>query len=84
MPNSRTDKATPYELFHRRKPDLSNLIQFGQEAHVFDYRSAQSKFSPKTIEPYVIGYGDRYNFYRCIAPDGDKVVITSDVMVASH
>lgn len=84
VPNKRTGEKTPYELFHGRKPDLSNLMKFGQEVFVLDHSKGISKFSAKTKEAYVVGYGERFNTYRCLIPDSTELVITADVVAARH
>lgn len=83
-PNKRTVDATPYELYHGRKPDLSNLMKFGEEVYVLDHKKGISKFSAKTIEAYLVGYGDRFNTYRCLIPNSTDVITTSDVVAAPH
>lgn len=82
--NSRSRGKTPFELFYGRKPDLSHLVPFGQQVHIKDRSRTKSKFDPKTIEAFVVGYGARVNTYRCLEADSREVVITSDVVPASH
>lgn len=82
--NSRSRGNTPFELFTGKRPDLAHLIKFGQEVHVLDHNRGLSKFSAKTIEAYVVGYGSRVNTYRCFIPNTKDVMITSDVVPAAH
>lgn len=82
--NRRTGDVTPYEMFHGRKPDLSNLMKFGQEVHILNNERGISKFSAKTKEAYVVGYGDRVNTYRCLTPNSTEVTITADLVPARH
>lgn len=84
VPNKKTGDKTPYELFHGRKPDLSNLMKFGQEVFVLDHSKGISKFSAKTKEAYVVGYGERFNTYRCLIPNSTELLITADVVAAKH
>lgn len=84
IPNKRTGDVTPYELFHGRKPDVSNLVKFGQEVYILDHTKGISKFSAKTTEAHVVGYGERFNTYRCLMLNTSNIVITSDVVVAPH
>ena len=83
---TRTGGKTPFELFHSRKPDVSHLIKFGQEVFIIDHSRKESKFSPKTIEAFVVGYGQRQNTYRCLIRDNanNTIKVTSDVIPASH
>lgn len=84
MTNSVNKEKTPFELFLGHKPDLSHIVPFGQEVHVIDHSTRASKFSPKTIEAYVVGYGERVNTYRCLISGTKDILITSDVVPASH
>lgn len=84
LTNKRTADKTPYEIFYGRQPDYSYLIEFGQEVHVLDKSHHLTKFEPKTVEAYMVGYGDRANTYRCYHQRKDDVMITSDVFVAPH
>lgn len=83
--STRTDGKTPFELFHKRKPNISNLLAFGQELFVYDdYHPKQSKFSPKMIEAFMVGYGPRVNTYRCFLKGTKEVRVTSNISVAGH
>lgn len=84
LTNKRNRDKTPFELFHGKAPQFSHMIEFGKELHLLDSRRGESKFQSKTIEAYMVGYGSRNRTYRCYNPRTQDIVISSDVIVASH
>lgn len=82
--NSRCGEKTPFELFHGKAPDYAHLIEFGRELQLLDSKKGISKFSSKTREVFMVGYGDRINTYRCYDPKNNDIVISSDVVIANH
>lgn len=84
MPNGRTGNKSPFELFYGRPAVYSHLIEFGKEIHVLDNNKAESKFSVKTIEGFMVGYSDRINTYRVYNPHKHIVMISSDIIEAPH
>lgn len=84
LPNTHTGDKTPFELFHGKSPDYSYLLEFGLELHALNNSQSLSKFQPKTMEVFMVGYGDRTNTYRCFDPVKKTVIITADVYSARH
>lgn len=84
MTSSRNPEVTPFEILHGHPPDMSHLIRFGEELHIYDHSSKASKFSPKSIEAYMVGYGPRVNTYRCWMRGSTDISVTSDVVPAKH
>lgn len=84
MINKRHPDMTPFELFYGRKPNLAHLVKFGQPVHVIENRRRDSKFSAKTREAFVVGYGKRLNTYRCLIKGTKEIVTTCDVVPAHH
>lgn len=82
--NKRCGDKTPFELFHGKAPDYSNLIEFGKELQALDTKKGLSKFSSKTKDVYMVGYGERINVYRVYNGKTHDVELTSDVVIASH
>lgn len=82
--NVRTAKRTPFELYSGRKPDVRHLVRFGQPVHVLNHDKGISKFSAKTTEAYIVGYGPRTNSYRCFIANSKEIITTSDVFPANH
>lgn len=82
--NSRNHEQTPFQMFHSKVPSYAHLVPFGKEMHLLDSARGLSKFGSKTVEVYMIGYGDRLNTYRVWDPARNKVVISADVVIAKH
>lgn len=75
---------TPYELWTNRKPNLSHLREFGEEAHVIDESRKESKWSPKTKRALLVGYTHKANTYRMYVPEDHRVVVTCDVVFRKY
>ena len=84
MPTKRNPDATPFEPFFKRKPDISNLMKFGQAVHALSRQRGLSKFESRTVEAIIYGYGPRFNTYRCHQDGSQKIIITIDVAQAKH
>lgn len=82
--NRRNGDKTPFELFYGKVPDYAHLIEFGRELQLLDSKKGVSKFSSKTRDVFMVGYGDRVNTYRCYDPKTNDIVISSDVVIANH
>lgn len=84
IPSARSGNITPYERFFGRKPDLSHLIPFGQPAHALNASRNLSKFDSRTLEVFIVGYSSRINTYRCYKQETKEIMITCDVVPATH
>lgn len=84
MTSTRNPEVTPFEILHGNSPDMSHLIRFGEELYIYDHDSRASKFSAKSIEAYMVGYGPRVNTYRCWIKGSNDITITSDAVPAKH
>jgi len=84
VPTKSNPDATPFELFFKRKTDISNLMKFGQAVHALSRQMGPSKFKSQTIEAFICGYGPRFNTYRCYQHGSQKIMITTDVAPANH
>ncbi|KIY61108.1 hypothetical protein CYLTODRAFT_330967, partial [Cylindrobasidium torrendii FP15055 ss-10] len=59
---------TPFEAFYKRKPDLSNLHEFGCTVWVHDWLKSDSKLKPRAREGKWIGYDAESNGHRIYYP----------------
>lgn len=82
--NSKVQDKTPYELFTGHPPSYGHLIEFGRQLHLLNNAGVRSKFDSKTIEVFMVGYGQRFNTYRVFDPIKGKVVVSSDITIAPH
>lgn len=80
--NSRNDK-TPFEHFYSRKPDVSNIVEFGKQVQLLQ-EDPSGKWSSKTVNGNIVGFTRRRNTYRCYIPASGKVIVTSNVILCDH
>lgn len=71
-----TNSKTPYELWHGRKPDVSNLRIFGQQAIILNDSQHHSKFEQKRKLGIFIGYTEHFNTYKFYEPASKKTIIS--------
>jgi len=76
--NSVLNSITPFELWFGRKPDVGNLLTFGQELVVLDPKT-KTKWDSRGLKCIFVGYTDNYNTYRVYLPSIDRITISSDV-----
>ena len=62
--------ATPYELFHSKKPDVSLLKVFGSLAHVHVPKEQRSKFDARSVHGVFVGYGQNTKGWRVLTRQG--------------
>lgn len=83
LPTKKSIK-TPYERFIGRAPVISNLVNFGQEAHVMIQGKHLRKYEARTRPCFVVGYTPRQNSYRVYIPSSRKVLESCDIYLAPH
>lgn len=71
--------ATPYEMWHGRKPELSKLRIFGSPAVMHIPKEKRQKLDQTGTPAVLVGYG--MNGYRLWRSDLQKVVTSRDVFV---
>ena len=49
---------TPYEIWHKRKPNVNQIKIFGTEVYVLNKRPDKSKFEARSTKCIFIGYSD--------------------------
>lgn len=60
--------ATPYELWHRKKPDISHLRVFGSRVFIHIPDATRRKLDAKAVKCIMVGYSDKSKAYRCWNP----------------
>ena len=74
-PTKTLDKMTPYEAWHNKKPDLSDLHIFGCDAY-HHLEEARRKLDGKTMKCRFLGYEGVNQFRSWTA---DKVIVSSHI-----
>ncbi len=73
-PHSKLHRATPYECWFQRIPDLTNLHVFGFRCYVFVPKEIRktlgpgNKLLPKAREMVFVGYSESKKAWRCYDP----------------
>ena len=81
MPHASLNAQSPYEVLTGEMPDLGHLQSFGSPAHVFIpqvKRGTAGKLLARTVEGFLVGYGEHRNHYRFWIPSHSRVVISRD------
>lgn len=77
---SQVPNATPYEIWHGIKPDLSHVRVFGSDAFTHIPKMHRRKLDPKAEKVILVEFsGDSQN-YKLYNPRSKKIVVSRDVM----
>lgn len=71
---------TPYEGWHKRKPNLSHLRVFGCYAYAHVPKEERLKLDPKGLKCVFVGYCETQKAFRLRDPASNKVKISRDVL----
>jgi hypothetical protein len=74
VPTKSLNNITPFEAYHKRKPDISHLREIGCRAFVLILNRHNPKMFPRSEEHVLIGYGKDSKTYRCYHRASHKVV----------
>jgi hypothetical protein len=73
-------KKTSYELLTGKKPNISYFRVFGSKCFILVKRGRKSKFAPKTIEGFLLGYDSNTRAYRVFNKSSGLVEVSYDVV----
>jgi hypothetical protein len=73
-------KKTTYELLTCNKPKVSYFRVFGSKCYILVKRGRHSKFAPKAVEGFLLGYDSHTKAYRVFNKSSGLVKVTSDVV----
>jgi hypothetical protein len=73
-------KKTAYELLTGNKPNVSYFRVFGSKCYILVKRGRHSKFAPKAVEGFLLGYDSNTKAYRVFNKSSGLVEVTSDVV----
>jgi transposase InsO family protein len=73
-------KKMSYELLTGNKPNVSYFRVFGSKCYILVKRGRHSKFAPKAIEGFLLGYDSNTKAYRVFNKSSGFVEVTSDVV----
>jgi hypothetical protein len=73
-------KKTSYELLTGNKPNVSYFRVFGSKCYILVKKGRHSKFAPKAVEGFLLGYDSNTQVYRVFKKSSGLVEVSSDVV----
>jgi hypothetical protein len=73
-------KKTSYELLNGNKPIVSYFRVFGRKCYILVKKGRHSKFAPKVVEGFLLGYDSNTKAYRVFNKSSGLVEVSSDVV----
>jgi transposase InsO family protein len=73
-------KKTSYELLTSKKPNVSYFRVFGSKCFVLVKRGRKSKFAPKAVEGFLLGYDSNTRAYRVFNKSTGLVEVSCDIV----
>jgi transposase InsO family protein len=73
-------KKTSYELLTGNKPNVSCFHVFGSKCYILVKKGRHSKFAPKVVEGFLLGYDSNTKAYRVFNKSSGLVEVSSNVV----
>jgi transposase InsO family protein len=73
-------KKTSYELLTDKKPNVSYFRVFGSKCFILIKRGRNSKFAPKVVEGFLLGYDSNTRAYRVFNKSTGLVEVSCDIV----
>jgi hypothetical protein len=73
-------KKTSYELLTSKKPNISYFRAFGSKCFILVKRGRKSKFAPKAVEGFLLGYDSNTRAYRVFNKSTGLVEVSCDIV----
>jgi hypothetical protein len=73
-------KKTSYELLTGKKPNVSYFGVFGSKCFILVKRGRKSKFAPKAVEGFLLGYDSNTRAYRVFNKSTGLVEVSCDIV----
>jgi hypothetical protein len=73
-------KKTSYELLTGKKPNVSYFRVFGSKCFILVKRGRKSKFAPKAVESFLLGYDSNTRAYRVFNKSTGLVEVPCDIV----
>jgi transposase InsO family protein len=73
-------KKTSYELLTGKNPNVSYFRVFGSKCFILIKRGRKSKFAPKTVEGFLLGYDSNTRAYRVFNKSTGLAEISCDIV----
>jgi hypothetical protein len=76
----RIRKKASYELLTGKKPKVSYFRVFGSKCFILVKRGRKSKFGPKVVEGFLLGYDSNTRAYRVFKKSTGLVEVSCDIV----
>jgi hypothetical protein len=73
-------KKTSYELLTGNKPNVLYFRVFGSKCYILVKKGRHSKFAPKAVEGFLLGYDSNTKAYRVFNKSSGLVEVSSDIV----
>jgi hypothetical protein len=73
-------KKTSYEFLTGKKPNVSYFRVFGSKCFILVKRGRKSKFAPKAVEGFLLGYDSNTRAYRVLNKSTGLVEVSCDIV----
>jgi hypothetical protein len=73
-------KKTSYKLLTGKKPNVSYFRVFGSKCFILVKRGRKSKFAPKVVEGFLLGYDSNTRAYRVFNKSTGLVEVSCDIV----
>jgi transposase InsO family protein len=73
-------KKTSYELLTGKKPNVSYFRVFGSKCFILVKRCRKTKFAPKVVEGFLLGYDSNTRAYRVFNKSAGLVEVSCDIV----
>jgi hypothetical protein len=73
-------KKTSYEFLTGNKPNVSYFRVFGSKCYILVKKGRNSKFAPKVVEGFLLGYDSNTKAYRVFHKSSGLVEVSSEVV----
>jgi hypothetical protein len=73
-------KKTSYELLTGKKPNVSYFRVFGSKCFILVKRGRKSKFAPKVVEGFLLGYDSNTRAYKVFNKSTGVVEVSCDIV----
>jgi hypothetical protein len=73
-------KQISYELLTSNRPNVSYFHVFGSKCYILVKKGRHSKFSPKAVEGFLLGYDSNTKAYRVFNKSSGLVEVSSNVV----
>jgi hypothetical protein len=73
-------KKTSYELLTGKNPNVSYFRVFGSKCFILIKRGRKSKFAPKAVEGFLLGYDSNTRAYRVFNKSTGLVEVSCDIV----